>query len=139
MQHEHRESERIVRFDATRRGPLEGVRVVDLSRLVAGNMLSLQLADLGAEVTKVEPPHGDPLRDWLDDGQPLFWKVYARNKRSIVLNLRIAAGKEALLRLAQRADVLIENFRPGTLEQMALGPAVLHARNADLILVRISG
>ncbi len=129
----------MIRFDATRRGPLEGVRVVDLSRLVAGNMLSLQLADLGAEVTKVEPPHGDPLRDWLDDGQPLFWKVYARNKRSIVLNLRVAGGKEALLRLAQRADVLIENFRPGTLEQMALGPDLFLARNPDLILVRISG
>ena len=129
----------VIRFDPTQRGPLEGVRVVDLSRLVAGNMLSLQLADLGAEVTKVEPPHGDPLRDWLDDGQPLFWKVYARNKRSIVLNLRVAGGKEALLRLAQRADVLIENFRSGTLEQMALGPDLLLARNADLILVRISG
>ena len=129
----------MIEFDAAQRGPLEGVRVLDLSRLVAGNMLSLQLADLGAEVTKVEPPHGDPLRDWLDDGRPLFWKVYARNKRSIVLNLRVAAGKEALLRLAQRADVLIENFRPGTLEQMALGPDVLEARNPDLILVRISG
>src|SRR5207244_2394025 len=136
---QNRMQREVIRFDPTQQGPLEGVRVVDLSRLVAGNMLSLQLADLGAEVTKVEPPHGDPLRDWLDDGQPLFWKVYARNKRSIVLNLRIAAGKEALLRLAQRADVLIENFRPGTLEQMALGPDLLLARNADLILVRISG
>jgi crotonobetainyl-CoA:carnitine CoA-transferase CaiB-like acyl-CoA transferase len=129
----------MIEFDATQRGPLDAVRVLDLSRLVAGNMLSLQLADLGAEVMKVEPPHGDPLRDWLDEGEPLFWKTYARNKRSIVLNLRLAAGKEALLRLAARAEVLIENFRPGTLEQMALGPDVLHARNADLILVRISG
>ena len=86
----------MIEFDAAQRGPLEGVRVLDLSRLVAGNMLSLQLADLGAEVMKVEPPHGDPLRDWLDEGQPLFWKTYARNKRSIVLNLRVAAGKEAL-------------------------------------------
>jgi crotonobetainyl-CoA:carnitine CoA-transferase CaiB-like acyl-CoA transferase len=129
----------MIEFDATRRGPLDGVRVLDLSRLVAGNMVSLQLADLGAEVIKVEPPQGDPLRDWLDDGKPLFWKTYARNKRSIVLNLRMAAGKEALLRLVERADVLIENYRPGTLEQMALGPDVLHVRNADLILVRISG
>ena len=129
----------MIHFDATQKGPLDGVRVLDLSRLVAGNMLSLQLADLGAEVTKVEPPHGDPLRDWLDQGQPLFWKTYARNKRSIVLNLRIEAGKEALLRLSERADVLIENFRPGTLEQMALGPDVFLARNPDLILVRISG
>ena len=139
MEQKRAASAGVIEFDASRKGPLDGVRVLDLSRLVAGNMLSLQLADLGAEVMKVEPPHGDPLRDWLDDGKPLFWKVYGRNKRSIVLNLRVAAGKEALLRLAERADVLIENFRPGTLEQMQLGPAVLHARNADLILVRISG
>ena len=129
----------MIEFDETRRGPLDGVRVLDLSRLVAGNMLSLQLADLGADVIKIEPPQGDPLRDWLDDGKPLFWKVYARNKRSIVLNLRNAAGKEALLHIAERADVLIENFRPGTLEQMALGPDVLQARNPDLVVVRISG
>jgi crotonobetainyl-CoA:carnitine CoA-transferase CaiB-like acyl-CoA transferase len=129
----------MIEFDASQAGPLDGMRVLDLSRLVAGNMLSLQLGDLGADVMKVEPPHGDPLRDWLDDGKPLFWKTYARNKRSIALNLRLEAGKEALLRLVARADVLIENFRPGTLEEMALGPDVLHARNPDLILVRISG
>jgi crotonobetainyl-CoA:carnitine CoA-transferase CaiB-like acyl-CoA transferase len=128
-----------VAFDAARTGPLEGVRVLDLSRLVAGNMLSLQLGDLGAEVMKVEPPRGDPLRDWLDAGKPLFWKTYARNKRSLVLDLRLAAAREALLRLAVGADVLIENYRPGTLEEMQLGPDVLHARNPDLIVVRISG
>jgi crotonobetainyl-CoA:carnitine CoA-transferase CaiB-like acyl-CoA transferase len=128
-----------VAFDAARTGPLEGVRVLDLSRLVAGNMLSLQLGDLGAEVMKVEPPRGDPLRDWLDAGKPLFWKTYARNKRSLVLDLRIAAAREALLRLAAGADVLIENYRPGTLEEMQLGPDVLHARNPDLIVARISG
>jgi crotonobetainyl-CoA:carnitine CoA-transferase CaiB-like acyl-CoA transferase len=129
----------MIEFDETRRGPLAGVRVLDLSRLVAGNMLSLQLGDLGADVMKVEPPQGDPLRDWLDEGEPLFWKTYARNKRSIVLNLRLLAGKEALLRLVARADVLIENYRPGTLEEMALGPDVLEARNPDLVLVCISG
>jgi crotonobetainyl-CoA:carnitine CoA-transferase CaiB-like acyl-CoA transferase len=128
-----------IAFDAARKGPLDGVRVLDLSRLVAGNMLSLQLGDLGAEVMKVEPPRGDPLRDWRDDGQPLFWKTYARNKRSLVLDLRVAAAREALLRLVVGADVLIENYRPGTLEEMGLGPDVLHARNPDLILVRISG
>jgi len=128
-----------IAFDAARTGPLDGVRVLDLSRLVAGNMLSLQLGDLGAEVMKVEPPRGDPLRDWLDAGKPLFWKTYARNKRSLVLDLRIAAAREALLRLAAGADVLIENYRPGTLEEMQLGPDVLHARNPDLIVVRISG
>jgi crotonobetainyl-CoA:carnitine CoA-transferase CaiB-like acyl-CoA transferase len=128
-----------IAFEAARKGPLDGVRVLDLSRLVAGNMVSLQLGDLGAEVMKIEPPRGDPLRDWLDGGQPLFWKTYARNKRSIVLDLRVADAREALLRLAGTADVLIENYRPGILEQMGLGPDVLNARNADLIVVRISG
>jgi crotonobetainyl-CoA:carnitine CoA-transferase CaiB-like acyl-CoA transferase len=128
-----------VTFDATREGPLDGVRVLDLSRLVAGNMLSLQLGDLGAEVIKVEPPRGDPLRDWRDDGEPMFWKTYARNKRSLVLDLHVADAREALLRLGARADVMIENYRPGTLEDMGLGPDVLTARNPDLILVRISG
>src|SRR5262250_2289467 len=96
-----------VSFDARRTGPLDGVRVLDLSRLVAGNMVSLQLGDLGADVMKVEPPQRDPLRDWLDGGKPLHWKTYARNKRSLVLNLRRADAKEALLRLAATADVLI--------------------------------
>src|SRR5262252_7451372 len=94
-----------VDFDAGRKGPLDGVRVLDLSRLVAGNMVSLQLGDLGADVMKVEPPHGDPLRDWLDGGKSLHWKTYARNKRSLVLNLRHADAKEALLRLVKTADV----------------------------------
>src|SRR5271157_1767951 len=106
-----------IAFDAARTGPLDGVRVLDLSRLVAGNMLSLQLGDLGAEVMKIEPPRGDPLRDWLDGGQPLFWKTYGRNKRSIALDLRDAQAREALLRLVAGADVLIENYRPGTLEE----------------------
>jgi crotonobetainyl-CoA:carnitine CoA-transferase CaiB-like acyl-CoA transferase len=128
-----------VTFDAARKGPLDGVRVLDLSRLVAGNMLSLQLGDLGAEVIKVEPPRGDPLRDWREDGEPLFWKTYARNKRSLVLDLRVAEARGALLRLVARADVMIENYRPGTLEEMGLAPDLLHARNPDLILVRISG
>ena len=88
----------------------------------------LQLADFGADVIKVEPPAGDPLRDWRDDGQELHWKTYARNKRSIVLNLRHDGAKDALLRLVADADVLIENFRPGTLEEMGLGPDVLLAR-----------
>src|SRR4051794_38898649 len=77
-----------LRFDPDARGPLDGIRVLDLSRLVAGNMLSLQLADFGADVIKVEPPAGDPLRDWRDAGLALHWKTYARNKRSLVLNLR---------------------------------------------------
>jgi crotonobetainyl-CoA:carnitine CoA-transferase CaiB-like acyl-CoA transferase len=128
-----------IRFDPRAQGPLEGVRVLDLSRLVAGNMLSLQLADFGADVVKVEPPAGDPLRDWRDGGAPLYWKTYGRNKRSVVLNLREAAAKDALLRLVARADVFIENYRPGTLEEMGLGPDILLATNPDVIIVRVSG
>ncbi len=128
-----------VEFDLAAQGPLAGVRVLDLSRLVAGNMLSLQLADFGADVIKVEPMEGDPLRDWRDNGSQLHWKTYARNKRSIALNLRKAQARDALLRLAGHADVLIENYRPGTLEQMNLGPDILLRANPDLIVVRISG
>jgi crotonobetainyl-CoA:carnitine CoA-transferase CaiB-like acyl-CoA transferase len=134
----HPEPHRIP-FDPAAAGPLAGMRVLDLSRLVAGNMLSLQLADFGADVIKVEPPAGDPLRDWRDGGEELHWKTYARNKRSIVLNFRHAAAKEALTRLVATADVLIENFRPGTLEEMGLGPDVLLAANPGLVIVRVSG
>ena len=128
-----------IRFDPRAQGPLDGVRVLDLSRLVAGNMLSLQLADFGADVVKVEPPAGDPLRDWRDGGAPLYWKTYGRNKRSLVLNLREAAARDALLRLVARADVFIENYRPGTLEKMGLGPDVLLEKNPGVIIVRVSG
>jgi len=126
-------------FNASATGPLDGIVVVDLSRLVAGNMVSLQLADFGAEVIKVEDPKGDPLRDWKVDGKSLFWKVYARNKKGLTLDLRNARGKELLLALVDRSHVLIENYRPGTLERMGLGPSVLHQRNPKLIVVRVSG
>ena len=120
--------------------PLDGITVLDLSRLVAGNMVSSQLADFGAEVTKVEEPgKGDPLRAWRVEGQSLFWKVYARNKKSLTLNLRTPEAKDLLLSLVERAQVLVENYRPGTLERMGLGPAVLHKRNPRLVLVRVSG
>ena len=128
-----------VELDPRAQGPLADMRVLDLSRLVAGNMLSLQLADFGADVIKVEPPEGDPLRDWRDGGRQLHWKTYARNKRSIVLNLRHAAARDALLHLLGSADVLIENYRPGTLEKMNLAPDVLLRTNPDVIIVRISG
>jgi crotonobetainyl-CoA:carnitine CoA-transferase CaiB-like acyl-CoA transferase len=128
-----------IKFDPAATGPLDGIRVLDLTRLVAGNMLSLQLADFGADVIKIEPPSGDPLRDWRDGGHALHWKTYARNKRSIVLNFRHAEAKTALLRLAATADVFIENFRPGTLEEMEIGPQVLLKVNPNLIIVRVSG
>ena len=126
-------------FDEAATGPLSGIRVLDLSRLMAGNMLSLQLGDFGADVIKIEPPSGDPLRDWKDDGHSLFWKTYGRNKRSVMLNLRQPAAMEALWSMIDGADVFIENFRPGTLEQMGLAPHALLKRNPDLIVVRISG
>lgn len=126
-------------FDPAATGPLDGIRVLDLSRLMAGNMLSLQLADFGADVIKIEPPAGDPLRDWKDDGYSLFWKTYGRNKRSVVLDLRHQPAMDALWRLIDTADVFIENYRPGTLEKMGLAPEKLLERNPDLIIVRISG
>ncbi|KKB86640.1 acyl-CoA transferase [Devosia limi DSM 17137] len=126
-------------FNPAATGPLTGIRVLDLSRLMAGNMLSLQLADFGADVIKVEPPAGDPLRDWKDDGHSLFWKTYGRNKRSVALNLRHGPAMDALWAMIDGADVFIENYRPGTLEQMGLAPEALLARNPILIIVRISG
>jgi len=121
------------------RCPLDGVRVLDLSRVVAGNMVSLLLADFGAEVVKIETPEGDALRDWLVGGIAANWKVYARNKKSVCLNLRKREAIDILLKLVDTAQVFIENFRPGTLEKMGIGPDVLLARNPKLIIVRVTG
>lgn len=127
-------------FDPSSEGPLTGVRVLDLTRVVAGNILTVQLADFGAEVIKVEDPtKGDPLRSWGNDSIETSWKVYARNKKSIGLNLREEQAKAILLELVSKAQILVENFRPGLLEQMGLGPDVLHEHNPKLVIVRISG
>lgn len=121
-------------------GPLSGIRVLDMSRLVAGNMASLQLADFGADVVKVEPlPKGDPLRAWTQDGVATFWSVYGRNKRSIGLDFRSEGALDLLRRLIATADVMIENFRPGTLEKMGIGPEELRGQHPELILLRVSG
>src|ERR1700677_4957924 len=129
-----------IEFDPTAPVPLSGLRVVDMSRLVAGNMVSLQLADQGAEVIKIEDPKvGDPLRAWRVKGLSLHWKVYARNKKSLAINLRPQAGRDALLDLLATSQVLIENYRPGTLEQMGLGPDVLLARNPGPVLAPTTG
>ncbi|HWB49582.1 MAG TPA: CoA transferase [Stellaceae bacterium] len=127
-------------FAADAACPLDGIRVVDMSRLVAGNAVSSQLADFGAEVIKIEDPgKGDPLRAWQTNGVSVHWKLYARNKKSLALSLRPARGRELLRELISTAEVLIENFRPGTLEKMGLAPAELHERNPRLVIVRVSG
>ena len=121
------------------KGPLAGVRVLDLSRLVAGNQVTQVLADFGAEVIKIEPPAGDTLRAWKVAGVDTNWKLYARNKKSLGLDLRQARARELLLELLPSARVFIESFRPDTLEKMGLGPDVLLARNPKLVIVRVSG
>jgi crotonobetainyl-CoA:carnitine CoA-transferase CaiB-like acyl-CoA transferase len=127
-------------FEPDAAAPLDRVRVIDLSRLVAGNAVSSQLADFGAEVIKIEDPQkGDPLRAWQTTGVSVHWKLYARNKKSLALSLRDQRGRDLLLDLAASAEVLIENFRPGTLEKIGLGPEVLHERNPRLVIVRVSG
>ena len=121
-------------------GALDGVRVLDLSRLVSGNVITHVLADHGAEVVKVERPGvGDDLRNWHVNGVSTFWKVYCRNKKSVSLDLRTPRGREILLKLAAGARVLVENFKPGTLERWGIGPDELHAANPGLVIVRVSG
>jgi formyl-CoA transferase len=121
-------------------GPLAGVRVLDLSRLVAGNMVTHVLADFGAEVIKVEDPkRGDDLRHWRVGGIPTFWKVYSRNKRSLALDYRAPEGLALLRRLAGTAQALVENFVPGKLERIGLDPAELLDLQPALIIARISG
>ena len=123
--------------DAT--GPLTGLRVLDLSRLVAGNTLTQMLGDYGAEVIKVEPPEGDTLRGWKVKGIETNWKVFARNKKSLAVDFRKPQTRGLLLKLLPSCAVLVESFRPGTLEKMGLAPEALLAANPKLITVRVSG
>ena len=119
---------------------LSDLRVVDCSRLIAGGVLATMLADLGADVIKVENPKGgDPLRTWSKSLGELWWKVYARGKRSITLNLTKPEGQALLKRLVKAADVLIENYVPGTFEKWGLGWDVLSKENPRLVMVRVSG
>jgi crotonobetainyl-CoA:carnitine CoA-transferase CaiB-like acyl-CoA transferase len=120
--------------------PLTGIRVLDLSRLVAGGLTGMLLADFGADVVKVEQPGiGDPLRSWTMEGQPFWWKVYGRGKRYVTLNIRSDEGRALLLRLLPQFDVLMESFVPGALERYGLGWDVLHENNRRLVVLRISG
>jgi succinyl-CoA---D-citramalate CoA-transferase len=123
--------------------PLSGLRVVEFGQLLAGPFVGTLLGDFGAEVVKVEAPgSGDPMRDWgrlRHNDHSLWWSILARNKRSVTLNLRVDAGQELAARLAATADVVLENFRPGTMERWGLGPDDVHAANPRAIYARVSG
>ncbi len=123
-------------------GPLAGLKVIELGQLIAGPFAAKTLADFGADVIKIETPGtGDPLRKWrlLKDGTSVWWQVQSRNKRSVALDLRQPDAQEIVRQLALHADVLIENFRPGAMEDWGLGPEVMEALNPKLIMLRISG
>ena len=120
--------------------PLENIKILDLSRLAAGNMVSHMFADFGADVVKVEKPgKGDDLRNWKINGISHWWAVYSRNKRSISIDLKKDEGLDLLKELVKSADVFIENFVPGTLEKWGIGPEQLNELNKKLIILRISG
>jgi len=124
-------------------GPLTGIRVIELGQLLAGPFTGRLLGDLGAEIVKVEAPgQPDPIREWGKaryEGRSLWWPVQSRNKKCVTLNLRSEPGQELLLRLVEQSDVLVENFRPGTLEKWNLGYDRLSAVNPRLVLARVSG
>ena len=122
--------------------PLEGLRVIELGQLIAGPFAGKMLAEFGAEVIKIEPPDGgDPLRQWrkLHEGTSLWWYVQARNKKSVTANLRLPEGQEIVRRLARDADIVIENFRPGTIEKWGLDYDTLSRENPGLVMLRMSG
>ncbi|HNE01786.1 MAG TPA: CaiB/BaiF CoA-transferase family protein, partial [Plasticicumulans sp.] len=122
-------------------GPLAGLRVLELGQLIAGPFTGTLLAYFGAEVIKIEPPEGDPIRQWrvVRDGTSLWWHSIGRNKKSVRIDLKTGEGRALVGQLAARCDVLVENFRPGTLEKWGLGPEVLKAANPGLVIARISG
>jgi CoA:oxalate CoA-transferase len=124
------------------RGPLAGLLVVDLTRVLAGPFATMMMADLGARVVKVErPDHGDDSRSYgpFVDGRSTYFARVNRGKESIALDLKAAADRDVLIGLADRADVLVENFRPGVLEKWGLGPDVLLQRNPRLVVLRVTG
>ena len=122
------------------KGALDGIRVVELGQLLAGPFCGQLLGDMGADVIKVEPPvTGDPMREWGQGDDKVQWEVIARNKRSVSANLRVPQGQALVRRLIAHADVLIENFKPGTMEKWGLGPDVLLAEQPGLIIARMSG
>jgi formyl-CoA transferase len=124
-------------------GALHGIRVIEVGTLISGPFAGRLLGDMGAEVIKIEPPGSpDPLRTWGQaelDGHHFFWTVHARNKKAATLNLREPRGRDLFLKLVERSDIIVENFRPGTLEKWGLGYDVLRQHNKGIILVRVSG
>ena len=121
-------------------GPLKGLRVVEMGQLIAGPFCGQLLGDMGAEIIKIEPPKiGDPMRAWGRGDYPLWWEVVARNKKSVSADLRLPEGQDLARRLIATADILIENFRPGTLEKWGLSPQDLMKDHPGLIIVRVSG
>jgi formyl-CoA transferase len=121
-------------------GPLEGLLVIEMGSLIAGPFCGQLMGDMGADVIKIEAPgDGDPMRQWGQGARPAWWRVIGRNKRSLSLDLRQSRGQEIARKLAAKADILIENFRPGTLEKWGMSPEALHAINPRLIIVRVSG
>ena len=121
-------------------GPLKGLRVVEMGQLIAGPFCGQLLGDMGAEIIKIEPPKiGDPMRAWGRGDYPLWWEVVARNKKSVSADLRVPEGQDLARRLIATADILIENFRPGTLERWGLSPQDLMKDHPGLIIVRVSG
>ncbi|MEO6113698.1 MAG: CoA transferase [Sphingomicrobium sp.] len=122
------------------RGALSDIRVIELGQLIAGPFCGQLLGDMGADVIKVEPPgSGDPMRNWGRGDDKLWWEVVARNKRSVTADLRLPEGQELVRKLVATADILVENFRPGTLERWNIAPEALQAINPRLIVVRVSG
>jgi crotonobetainyl-CoA:carnitine CoA-transferase CaiB-like acyl-CoA transferase len=123
------------------RRPLDGIRVIEVGQLLAGPFAGCMLGYFGAEVIKIEPPEGDPIRGWrvVDNGTSLWWRSLGRNKKSISLDLKKTEGQAIARRLIDTADVVIENFRPGVMESWGLGPATVKATNPGLVYARISG
>ncbi len=121
-------------------GALKGIRVIEFGQLIAGPFCGQLLGDMGADVIKVEPPGaGDPMRQWGNGEHKVWWEVIGRNKRSITANMRVAEGQALARKLVAGADIMIENFKPGTMEKWGMSPDELHAINPRLIIVRISG
>jgi crotonobetainyl-CoA:carnitine CoA-transferase CaiB-like acyl-CoA transferase len=122
-------------------GPLTGLRVLEIGHFVAAPFCTRILGDLGADIVKIEPPGGDPVRQWgaQIDGNSLWWSAHGRNKRSVTLNLKSPKARDIVLGLVRDCDVVVENFRPGQLARMGLGDAALREARPDLVIAHISG